>query len=281
MKKVSIITSTYNSKKMTLAYLKELYKLNYKNLEVILIDDASNDGTYEAVSKRFKKVILIRNKVNLGFGKSNNKGIRKATGDFIILLNNDVLFPDKDLINTLIKVYNSHKKVGMIICKVIGYDGRIQNKINNVDTEHELNLSGGPLMFFKSSVLKKVGGFDEDFSPAYFEDIDLSLRLRKKGYKLIYTPKTHIIHKGGGTTKGRTDFFYKSIFKNGIQFSIIYMDLPYFLVFTTRELLRAIYRHKFLIYAKSWFYNIKMLKRLLEKRKNRRIIVNFFKNKFN
>ena len=273
MKSALLVTSTYKTKDMTLEYLKSFKKINYKNYEIILIDDNSNDGTYEIVQKKFPKVVLIKNDNNLGFSKSNNLGIKKANGKFIILLNNDVLFPDKDIIKKLIYAFKKYKKVGMITCKVMGIDKKLQNhsRIKDTETEQEFNMGGGPLMFFDSKIIKKMKGFDEGFSPAYYEDLDLSLRLRKKGYKLIYTPKTYFLHKGGKTTKNVSNFYYTSTFKNGIRFSIIYLDLFYFLKFNFIEFIKSIYRKKLFLYIKAWIINLKEIKNLTKLRKERKL----------
>jgi hypothetical protein len=278
--KVSIVSCSYKTKEMTLNFISELKKLEYKNIEIIIVDDGSNDETAESIKKKFKEVIIIKNEKNLGFSKANNVGIKKTSGKYIILINNDLNFPDKKIISKLINVFKAYEKIGILFCKVVGLDGKIQNRVKTPEIEHKVNIGGGPLMFFDASTIKKVNGFDEGFSPAYYEDNDLSLRLIKKGYSLIYTPKTWVIHKGGGTTKNKIDFYYLSAFKNSIRFSIIYMDFFYFLKFNTKELLKSIYRKKLHLYIKCWIINLKEIRNLISLRKKRRTNINFFKERF-
>lgn len=277
---VSIVISSYKTRQMTIELLESINNLNYKKYEVILIDDGGNDGTVEEANKKFPKVRTIKSEKNLGFSKSNNIGMKNAKGDYIIILNSDVLFPDKKILEKMINIFHKYPKTALTVCKVIGTDNKLQTSFNNPENEQEFNIGGGPIMFFDAKILKKFGGFDEGFSPAYYEDTDLSLRLRKAGYKLIYTPSTFIIHKGGATTKNMSDFYYSSAFKNSVRFSIIYMNYLEFLLFNTRDFFKSIYRNKLKFYIKAWSINLKDLKNLLKLRKKRKIKINFLKERF-
>jgi hypothetical protein len=278
--KVSIIISSYKTKEMTLELLKSINQLSYKNKEIILIDDGGNDSTIERANKIFPKVKTIKNKKNMGFSKSNNIGIKKASGEYIIILNSDVLFPDKKILEKMINIFHKYKNAALAVCKVIGIDNKLQTSFNNPDIEQEFKIGGGPIMFFRADILKKLGGFDEGFSPAYYEDTDLSLRIKKMGYKLIYTPSTYIMHLGGATTKNLTDFYYSSSFKNSIRFSIIYMNFFEFLLFNIRDFFKSIYRNKLKLYLNGWVINLKEISNLIRLRKERKVDFNFFTERF-
>jgi GT2 family glycosyltransferase len=217
--KVSILISSYNGKEEIALLLDSVKKLVLGNheLEVILRDDNSSDGTWEEVSRTYPWVKLIRGKQTLGFVKSNNIALRYATGDVICCVNQDTILDSCFLIEGLTILENHTEVVGintnMIMPWVLSLED-FQKKSREDIPAYEYQLT--PYGFtqyvrVKPSVRETDfltgGGFflrraaleegEELFDPRlhmYCEDTELSLRLRKRGGTLMYAPKSIIFH---------------------------------------------------------------------------------------
>lgn len=226
MIEVSIIIVNYNTLELTKNTINSVIEKT-KNLkyEIILIDNASIDGSVEFFEKEYKnKIIFIKNNENLGFGKANNKGIEIARGKYVFLLN-----PDTLLINNAIKILFDfmEKNENCGICGGNLYDLKMKpmhsykQRIPSLKTEIDDNLNlmrkiytkllmkrtdfnyteknlevgyiTGADMFIRKKVLEESGYFDEDFF-MYCEESELTLRIKKLGYKVISVPKAKIIH---------------------------------------------------------------------------------------
>ncbi len=233
MKKIAIITLTYNKlEEATKPFLESLYKFtDEENFDLILVENGSKDGTREYLEE-FKNtksnVTLIVNDENLGYSKGNNQGLREVLNkdyDYIGLLNNDILFTPNWLFDTL-KIFDLNPEIGMI-------SPRIQKKCNfnskNYLEHYKKYLSKfkgdykqvlEPLfccVLIKKEVFDKIGLFDENFTPAFFEDNDLSFRAMYQGYLLVYSNSTFVFHNHS-TTSGslpsqifekNKDYFFK------------------------------------------------------------------------
>jgi GT2 family glycosyltransferase len=203
-------------------------------LEIFVVDNGSSDGSPELISKKYPKVILLRNAENRGYAWANNKGIRAARGDYILLLNTDTTMQPGVLFE-LVKVLKSDPNAAAVGPLLYYSEGKHQVSFGEkVDFMHEMlqksilnfvykkrlkSLHGnlyvgwlsGACMLLEKKALKNVGYFDDKFF-LYFEDIDLCYRLRKKKYKLIFTPSVQVYHKGGGSSAAdslKNRFFYR------------------------------------------------------------------------
>lgn len=228
---LSIVIVNLNTKDLTVGCIRSIQK-EAKNLsfEVLLTDNGSNDGSIEA----FKKIkeepywkdrfTLILNDSNTGYGKANNQGIRKSTGKYVLLLNNDTVV-HKDALQNLIKFAEQTPDAGVVGSKLLNIDGTHQMScfnfptIKNAINEYFLNKKGlfdkfapkGKLPVTVDSVVgaaflitpkakKLVGILDERYF-AYFEDIDYCRQTWKKGLKVYYLPDSVITHYHGATFK--------------------------------------------------------------------------------
>ena len=258
--KVSVIVLNWNGKKTTAECLKSLEQLDYPNYEVIVVDNASTDGSQTFLKKHFQNIILIENRRNIGFGGGLNVGIREAIergAEYVLCLNNDVIV-DKNILGELVKVGELSIKIGglcpmeyrydepdRINCaggiirffgsKIFGHGEMDNGQFNKI---RETGLLSGPAMMLKVKAVLDVGLFDEEyfFGP---EDQDMALRLVKKGYKLFFVPNAKVWHKRRGATGGRitplTAYFHIRnsllfIRKNAKKF-VFFLSLLYFLLF--------------------------------------------------
>lgn len=203
------------------------------SIEVFVVDNASVDGSQAMVKKRFPYVKLIENKQNVGFSTANNQGIEKAQGEYILILNPDTLIQEDTLL-VLKRHLDGNSKLGAVGCKLLNPDGtyqinsrrsfptpwvafsriiglskmfprsRLFGQYNltylDPDAETEVDVLSGSLMMLRKRALEQVGLFDEDYF-MYGEDIDLSYRIKKAGWQILYTPATQAIHYKGESTK--------------------------------------------------------------------------------
>jgi hypothetical protein len=245
---LSIIIVNYNVKEFLQNLIHSIEKAS-TNLtkEIIIIDNASDDGSVEFIKEKFPQIKLIANQTNLGFGKANNIGLKQAAGKYILLINPDTLVAE-DTFEKMIKFFESNKNVGLAGCKILNPDGSLQlacrrsfpgpwtsfTKVTGLSTlfpkskifarynltyldenkSYEVDAISGSFMMMRKEVYEKVGGFDEQFF-MYGEDLDLCYRIQKAGYKVFYVHSTQIIHYKGESTKrssiDETKVFYSAM----------------------------------------------------------------------
>lgn len=215
--------------------------------EVFVIDNNSSDGSMRMVKNKFPEVRLIENKENLGFSKANNQGIRKSTGEYVLLLNPDTVVED-DTFSSIIGFMDKNPEAGALGVKMVDGSGTFlpeskrglptpgtafykmfgfsslfpkskrfsKYHLGFLDENeiHEVEILAGAFMLLRKKVLDEIGLLDETFF-MYGEDIDLSYRVIKAGYKNYYYPKTRIIHYKGESTK-KSSVNYVLVFYNAM-----------------------------------------------------------------
>ena len=261
MQKLSVIIPSYNTKTVTKQCIESLLKtLQMEDLdfEIIVIDNASTDGTVKLLtSLRINELRVIQNKKNLGFAKANNQGLETAKGEYILFLNSDVIIK-KLQFKRLLNYLDSRPEVGVCTVRVDLTDGTVDpashrgfptvwnsfcyfSKLErlfgklpmigsifggyhltslDLRTIHEIDSPSGAFYLSRKKALDKVRGFDEDFF-MYGEDIDLSYRIKKLGYKILYYPLFHVTHlkyvSGLGTADHRVRKQIQKHFYNAMK----------------------------------------------------------------
>ncbi len=265
MEKISIIILNFNGTKDTLECLYSICQLSIVNcqLSVVVVDNGSEDK-FKIQNSKFKieELKIIRNDQNLGFSGGNNVGIRyalKSGADYILILNNDTIV-DKNIIRELVKVADLEERIGIIVPKiyfakghefhkdrykqdeqgkVIWYAGGIMDW-NNVMGSHRgvdevdsgqfdkiepTEFASGCCMFVKREVFERVGLLDTKYF-LYYEDSDLSERVKKVGYKIMYAPLAFLWHINAGSAGGsgsKLQDYYIS--RNRLLFGMRYASL--------------------------------------------------------
>jgi len=174
--------------------------------EMIVIDNNSRDASCELVERKFPQVILVKNEDNLGFAKASNQGIRQARGEYVILLNSDTLLTDNSL-STMVSFMRQHPEAGGLNPMLLNADSTLQvpgSKLFNLERwrakkTHRLSWVSGAAALFPRKLLNEIGLLDENFF-FYNEDLDLSIRIRRRGYALYYCAEAKVIHLGGQST---------------------------------------------------------------------------------
>ncbi len=216
---LSIITINYNGLKDTCALIESI-PFNDK-MEVIIVDNASENNEAEQISNRFPDVKVIKSDKNLGFAGGNNLGIKASKGKFLFLVNNDTYFKDFN-IHSLIDRLNSDPNIGIVCPKIkfawppqpiqfAGYTPLSKITIRNqaigfgeedhgqYETAHPTPYAHGAAMLIKREAIDKVGLMPECYF-LYYEELDWSMMFTRVGYQIWYEPKCTIYHKESQAT---------------------------------------------------------------------------------
>jgi N-acetylglucosaminyl-diphospho-decaprenol L-rhamnosyltransferase len=233
---LTIIISCYNTRDLVADCLRSIYQnAPSEAYEIILVDDASTDGTSEMVHETFPYVRLLRNDVNRHYTYSNNRGLDQARGTYVLLLNNDTIVLPRAL-DAMIDFLRGHPKAGAVGCKLLNEDGTTQSSVkaplgpataifgarsfvtklfpnNRFSRRHVLHIGrdmgvpfvagfvSGAASMMPLNVMREVGHLDESFF--YHVDADYCKRIGEAGYKCFYLPTAaiiHLNHKGGTMT---------------------------------------------------------------------------------
>ncbi len=213
---VSIIMPAYNNAQYTMNCLQSIIKYtNSVSYEVIVVNDCSEDKT-AVLLRNVKNLKILSNKSNLGFVESCNAGARVSRGKYLFFLNNDTIVTQHWL-EPLLGVIEGSDTVGAVGSKLVYPSGMLQEaggiiwsdatglnygRNDNPDKPEynfvrEVDYCSGAALLVKKDLFEKIGGFDEQFTPGYYEDTDLCFSIRKIGYTVIYQPTSTIIHFEG------------------------------------------------------------------------------------
>lgn len=234
---LSVVIPSYNTRELMEQALRTVAEASEGlRVQVIVVDNASRDGSPEMVEERFPGAELIRNDRNLGFGGANNIAFRRVEGRHVLLLNSDTIVR-ADTLRTLVEFMDAHPEAGAAGCKILNPDGSLQldcrrgfptpmsafwkltglsrlfprsrrfarYNLTYLDPEetNEVDALSGSCMIVRRRVLEEVGGFDEDYF-MYGEDLDWCYRMRRAGWRIYYVPATQIIHFGGASGRGES-----------------------------------------------------------------------------
>ncbi len=236
---ISIIIVNYNVREFLRGALESVRRsLAASGLsgEVMVVDNASRDGSQAMVSQDFPEVKLYALESNVGFGRANNIGMRDAKGDYQLILNPDTILGE-DTLRVMVDFMRSHPECGVSGCKLLNADGSFQVSCRRgfptpwasftklfglssafpnsplfaqynlthlpVDETYEIDALAGAFMLLSRDAFIKTQGFDEDYF-MYGEDIDLSYRIKKAGFKVFYVHSTSTVHFKGESTRRST-----------------------------------------------------------------------------
>ncbi|MFC1631384.1 glycosyltransferase [Candidatus Omnitrophota bacterium] len=223
---VTIIVVNHNGKKYLKRCFDSLLRLNFpKNkLEIIMVDNLSRDGSVAFIKKHYPRTVVIENEIN-NYCRANNLGIQRAKGEFVALLNNDTRV-SVDWLAQLVKTIKKDKDIAAVGSKVLLKNGVI-NSTGHVelpnyywadrgfqetdqgqyDQTHEVQSISGVACLFRRKYLQQAGLFDEDFQ-MFLEDVDISIRLKKQGGRIVYCSQSIVYHTFHGTATDDLVSFY-------------------------------------------------------------------------
>jgi GT2 family glycosyltransferase len=217
---VSLIFLNWNGKQYLDQCLSSALKQAYAGEStIIMVDNGSTDGSASYVRSRFPQVRVIENGRNLGYAGGMNVGLRAATSDVSVILNNDVILP-KDWLAELVKPMAEDPSIGVAGCKIFYPDGETLQHAGGIvqfprmSTDHygyrevddgafealrDVDYVTSAAMALRSSMLAQIGYLDEGFFPIYYDDVDICLRACDAGFRVVYVPSSTMIHLESAT----------------------------------------------------------------------------------
>lgn len=238
---ISVVIVTWNRKDEVLNALNSVLNQDYKNFEVVIVDNFSIDGTYEAINeiaRQHSNIKLIRTYKNLGCPIARNMAFVNCSGDIIFSLDDDAIM-DRECLKKVVDTFNNFPNAAVVSCNIIEENDKRENK-NNVG---KTGLFCGCAFAIKKEIINQVGLFPEYFRQA--EETYLALKILDKGYDIIYNPDCKVYHKP--SPKGRVKYIIVYYgFKHDIENVFRLLPLHYAL---------PISFYKTLIHAKNYYKN--------------------------
>lgn len=237
---LSIIITNWNTKEFVCGALQSILdhppRVSY---EVIVVDNASEDGSPAMIAQSFPSVRLIRNNQNEGYARGNNQGAAAAKGGTLLLLGSDVVIPDESL-QKMFDYFSSRSDVGAVSCRLLNPDRTVQQSCRRFPTltdamltylslhelapsynirdfdfhrTQEVDQPAATCLMVRKSIVEKIGLFDERYTILY-NDVDLCQRIRDAGWKIMYFAEAEIIHHGSRSTNRATPAVRLEMYRN-------------------------------------------------------------------
>ncbi|MGO5051961.1 glycosyltransferase family 2 protein [Lachnospiraceae bacterium LCP25S3_G4] len=247
--KVTIIIPNYNGKHFMKPCLESLHKQTYKDFKILIVDNASTDGSITYLTEDYPSLEVIALNKNYGFSKAVNVGIKHSDTPFVILLNNDTTV-DKNYIREMVQLIESDKRIFSVSSKMIqmyhpelidsagdlytllgwGVCRGAGRSIENYTNMDEVFTACAGAAIYRRSAFERIGYFDE-IHFAYLEDVDIGYRAKIYGYKNMYCPTALVYHVGSGTSGSKYNSFkVKLSARNSIYLNYKNMPLFYLII---------------------------------------------------
>jgi GT2 family glycosyltransferase len=248
--KTAIVILNWNGKKFLEDFLPSVIKYSINDAEIIIADNASEDGSIDYLKNNFPNIRIIKNKTNEGFSKGYNDALKQVEADYYILLNSDIEVTD-NWINPVINLMESDKQIAACQPKIKSYNnpdkfeyagaaggyidkygypfcrGRLFQTIEKDNKQYddvvEVFWASGACIFVRADLYHKYGGLDNDFF-AHMEEIDFCWRLKNEAYKIMFCPHSTVYHIGGGTLPKSSSRKTYLNFRNNL--TLLYKNLP-------------------------------------------------------
>jgi len=218
---VSIIVASWNTRELLAACLRSVAQEDI-GAEVLVVDNASTDGSPEMLRREFGYVHLVANEENLGFARANNQGLRASRGRHVLLLNSDTVVQPGAL-GAMIRFMDGHSRVGVCGPELLNVDGTLQQSWASFPSlwselsgklvrrrrpyptqdgrlAYEVDWIGGACLLMRRATFEAVGPLDERFF-MYSEETDWCFRARERGWTICYYPEARVVHLGGASTR--------------------------------------------------------------------------------
>lgn len=251
---VSINILSFNRREELKNTLQKVYEQSYKNIEIIVVDNASTDGSPQMVKKEFPEVILIELDKNIGIA-GWNKGFEIAKGEYVLVLDDDS-YPNEKALETTLDLVHSREDIGIVSAKIIN------TKYNFCETQ---NYPKNPFSFVGCGALidniklEEVGYFDPNIF-IYLNELDLTARFIDKGYSVVYDERAIVFHNQSLKSRVSTanafisDYRYKHFFWGMSYFILTKFSIQSVILYQTKWLLNrfiiALFKHKLILFFK-------------------------------
>jgi O-antigen biosynthesis protein len=229
----SVIIPNWNGEKLLRKNLPAVLKTGAQ--QIIVVDNGSVDGSaafLKEIQSQFPQLKIVFNQVNLGFVKAINQGVKIASGEIVILLNNDVR-PEEDFLKPLLKDFQDEKVFAVSLHEPQAswawgkwQDGFIEHGLGTKTEKTHLSFwASGGSGAFRKSIWQQLGGLDEIFAPFYWEDTDLAYRAWKRGYQVLWEPQSIVHHQHESTIGSKFSPEYVSFISQRNQLLFLWKNL--------------------------------------------------------
>jgi len=237
MPKVSVIVVSFNSEKFITKCLDSILQSNYAPLEILVVDNASNDNTINELKKFQNKLKLIQSKKNLGFAAANNLGIKKSDGEIIVLINPDAFVTKNAIRELILPILNDDKimitgpkilypetnkiqSAGGIIQKngLPNHYGYQEEDNAQYDVQKKVDYVTGAVIALKRKLFELTGLFDPIYFPAYYEETEKCVQARKLNFQVVYVPKSVVYHYESTIYGALSESFLKTFHTSRFKF---------------------------------------------------------------
>lgn len=247
---VAVVILNWNGKQLLSDFLPGVIKSRYANLQLVVGDNASTDGSVDYVRTNFPDIQVIVNDHNYGFAEGYNRILKQVSADYYVLLNSDVEVPE-NWIEPVIKAMEADSRIAAAQPKIkwqknktqFEYAGaaggfldinafpfcrgrifdQVEDDLGQYNDVKEIFWASGAAFFIKRAQWEETGGLDPDLF-AHMEEIDLCWRLKNLGYQIIYCPDAEVYHVGGGTLAANSPYKVFLNFRNNLM--IMQKNLP-------------------------------------------------------
>jgi GT2 family glycosyltransferase len=215
---VSIVIVNFNGQEFLRQCLHTLFNTKYPNYDIVIVDNASTDGSVDDIESSFgsdSRIKIVRNSENVGHSEGCNIGARMTKGHYIVFLDSDIEFEAEDWLWELVKVMENNGSVGLAQAKIVLAEDKSRldyvceavdalgtwaanygSKEERLKENFEIFAASAGCCIVRREVFNQAGGFDADYF-IYDDDTDLSLRVRLLGYRILFVPSAVVIHRGG------------------------------------------------------------------------------------
>jgi GT2 family glycosyltransferase len=261
---VSVVIVSWNRCEELKFTLQEVKKSTYKNLEIIVVDNASTDGTQEMITKNFPEIKFISLNKNIGIG-AYNRGFVESNGEYIVVLDDDS-HPALDAIEKMVKKFLKDRSIGGIAFKIISF---FTNEDMTKSWKNEVTSFWGCGAGVKKEVLDKVGYYDEDFF-LYGNEYDLTIRIWDYGYKFVFDDNIVVYHRISKLCRSSGRLVFYTV-RNNIWFYFKYFKIKYLVRTLLIDLftwfIRASLEGTVIFWMKGFFISLIKINIALRKRK--------------
>lgn len=258
---VSIVIPNYNGKHLLDVCLQSLAAQSYSSIEIIVVDNASTDGSVEYIRQSYPWAKVVEHSRNLGFGAAINAGIEASRGEWIFALNNDTEVESR-CVEKIVQASQSEPSLGMIATRILDFRqrdiidvagisvypdcssrgrGRLERDSERYHQREQVFAPSGAAGFYRREMLDEVGLFDSDFF-MYCEDTDLAFRGRLAGWECVYEPEAIVYHLYSATAGKYSPLKAKLVERNRLWLAIKVLPTPLLVVSIGYTFLRYLYQ---------------------------------------